>query len=201
MWRTRQGRLTTVFAIVAATAWWLMHGLIEEPPTPTRTRTPNYVASDISAVETDPNGRPERRLVADQLRQYVAEDLTELDQPRLTLFDREGGPPWHASSQRGFMLSGGQEVYLVDRVEIDRAGSTRTRSTRLETSELRIWPKLKYAQGDQPVRIESDRDWLTATGMRLWYDHPSRAEYPGRAHIFMAPPPSEAGRRSPETTP
>lgn len=200
MWATRQGRLTILFAIVAATAWWLMHGLIEDTPTPRHTRTPNYVASDISAVETDPSGRPERRLVADQLRQYVAEDLTELDQPRLTLFDREGGPPWHTSSQRGYMLSGGQEVHLVDRVEIDRAGSTTARSTRLETSELRIWPKLKYAQGDQPVRIESDRDWLTAEGMRLWYERPSRAEYPGRAHIFMAPPRSQAGR-SPETTP
>ena len=53
MWGTRQGRLTIVFAIVAATAWWLMHGLIEEPHTSTRTRTPNYVATDISAVETD----------------------------------------------------------------------------------------------------------------------------------------------------
>ena len=200
MLATRQGRLTLAFAIVAATAWWLMHDLIEEPPPPTRTRTPNYVASDISAVETDSTGRPERRLVADQLRQYGAEDLTELDQPRLTLFDREGGPPWNARSHRGFMLSGGQEVYLVDQVVIDRPGTATARSTRLETSELRIWPKLKYAQGDQPVRIESDRDWLTAAGMRLWYDHPSRAEYPGRAHIFMAPPPSEAGR-PPETTP
>lgn len=199
MWTTLQGRLTIVFALVAATAWWLVRGLIEAPPTPARVRAPNHVASDISAVETDPSGRPERHLVADQLRQYVDENLTELDQPRLTLFDGEGGPPWKASSQRGLLLSGGQEVYLVDRVKIARAGSASTRSTRLETSELRIWPKLKYAQGDQPVRIESDRDWLTAAGMRLWYDHPSRAEYPGRAHIFMAPPASKT-ERSPETT-
>lgn len=194
MWATLQGRLTILFALLAATAWWLTRGLIETPSAPARARAPNHVAAEISAVETDPSGRPERHLVADQLRQYVDENLTELDRPRLTLFDRAGGPPWKAGSQRGFLLSGGDEVYLVDRVEIERAGSVSNRSTRLETSELRLWPKLKYAQGDQPVRIESDRDWLTATGMRLWYDHPSRAEYPGRAHIFMAPPTAKTER-------
>ena len=200
MWTTRQGRLAIVFAILAGAAWWLLRSLIEEPAPRVRERVPNHVVWDLGAIETDPSGQPQRHLVADQLRQYDAEDLAELDRPHLTVFDRDGGPPWEVRSLRGFLLSKGEEVLLRDRVEIDRAGTGTTSSFRLETSELRLWPKREYAQGDKPVRLESDHDWLTAPGVRFWYAHPSRAEFPGRAHMLVAPTPSKNGS-SPPTTP
>jgi lipopolysaccharide export system protein LptC len=196
---TRQGRLVIVFAVLAMAAGWVLHNMNKEPPQRVRERTPKYVVSDFTAVETDSTGRPTRRLVAQQLREYLAEDLGELDLPRLTLFDRDGGPPWEISSQRGFLLNHNDEVHLVERVRMDRTGTAATRSFRLTSTEMRVWPKREYAQGDQPVRLESDRDWLTATGMRLWYAHPSRAEFPGRAHIFVAPTPPAAGH-APEST-
>ena len=195
MWTTRQGRLAIVFIVLAAVAWWLLRGMSEEPVQRPRERMPKHVVSDFSAVETDPTGRPARRLAARQLRQYVEEDLAELDLPRLTLFDHAGGMPWEASAQRGFLMSHGEEVHLLDLVKLDRAGTAVTRSFTLDTSEMRVWPKREYAQSDQPVSIESDRDWLTAAGMRLWYAHPSRAEFPGRAHLLIAPTPPAAGHR------
>ena len=200
MWTTRQGRLAMVFAILAGGTWWLLHSLIEEPGARVRERAPDHVVWDLDAIETDTDGRPQRHLVADQLRQYVAEDLAELDRPHLTLLDRAGGPPWKVESKRGFLLSKGEEIHLRDEVRIARAGAGPNRSLRLATSELRLWPKREYAQGDHPARLESDHDWLTAAGVRLWYAHPSRAEFPGRAHIFVAPTPSEK-RASTSTVP
>ncbi len=193
MWTTRQGRLAMLFVVLAVGTWWLLQSLIEEPAPRVRERTPNHIVWDLDAIETDVGGRPERHLAADQLRQYVDEDLAELDQPHLTLFDRAGGPPWRVESKRGFLLSKGQEVHLRDQVQIDRAGVGANRSLRLQTSELRLWPKREYAQSDHPVRLESDHDWLTAAGVRLWDGHPFRAEFPGRAHIFVAPAPVEKG--------
>ncbi len=193
MWTTRQGRLAMVFAILAGGAWWLLRSLIEEPAARVRERAPDHMVWDLDAIETNTDGRPQRHLVADQLRQYVAEDLAELDRPRLTLFDREGGPPWKVESKQGFLLSKGEEIHLRDEVRIERAGAGPNRSLRLATSQLRLWPPREYAQGDQPVRLASDDDWLTAAGVRLWYAHPSRAEFPGRAHIFVAPTPAEKG--------
>lgn len=200
MWTTRQGLLTALFAVLAAATWWLLRGMIEEPTQRVRARAPDHVVSDFSAIETDASGRPKRQLVAEQLRQFTAEDLSELDAPKLTLFDSDDTPPWKVASKHGLLLSHGDEVHLLDAVEIERAGSSELRSLRLETSELKIWPKRDYAQGDQPVRTESDHDWLTASGVRLWFARPSRVEYPGRVHISIAPTPTAAGSTK-EATP
>jgi lipopolysaccharide export system protein LptC len=163
-----------------------------------RGRLPDYVVSRFTAVETDDTGRPSRRLAADQLRQFVDEDLAELDVPRLTFFEAEG-PPWEAQSRSGLLLKGGEEVRLTEAVKIRRAGSGSLRSVQLDTSELEVWPKREYAQGDRPVRIESDGDWLTASGIRLWYAQPGRADFPGRVHLYLAP--ATTGGQSQEPAP
>lgn len=120
------------------------------------------------------------------MRQFVNEDLAELDLPSLTLYRAEG-PPWRADSRHGLLLAGGDEVRLSTEVRIERAASAGSRPVRLDTTELTVWPQRQFAQGDQPVRIESERDWLTAQGLRLWFAEPMRAEFPGRAHLFIAP--------------
>ncbi len=187
MWSPRQFLLAAAFAALGGVAWWLLHSQpgVQTPPVQ-RGRLPDSVVTRFSAVETDGAGRPRQRLVAEQLRQFIAEDLMELDAPRLTMFDADG-PPWEAESRHGLLLRGGEEVRLRDAVQVRRAGSGTARSLHLKTSELDIWPKREYAQGDRPVRIESDRDWLTASGIRLWYEEPGRARFPGRVHLYLAP--------------
>ena len=187
MWTKRQSQLAVLLASLGGATWWLLQTLIVEPPPRPRGRAPSYIVSDLNAIETDVNGRPKQRLVADQLRQFVDEDRSELDAPRLTQFDPDGAPPWQVRSDHGLLLSRGTEVHLNDNVRIDRAGTAKSRSLRLETTELKIWPKREYAQGDHPVRIDSDGDWLTAIGVKAWYATPSHAEFGGRVHIGIAP--------------
>lgn len=187
MWGSRQTLMALVFALIGSAAWWLLDQTPEtEEPAPPRERRPDYVVSDFTAVETDAQGRPSRQLAARQMRQYVDEDLAELDQPHLSLYQLDG-PPWQAESVHGLLLSGGEEVRLSDSVRVQRAASRNDRQVRLDTSELTVWPERQYARGDQPVRIESERDWLTAAGLQLWYAEPMRAELPGRAHLYIAP--------------
>jgi len=187
VWSSRQAILALLFALVGGLAWWqLERQSSTKAPEPARPRAPDYVASRFEAIEMGPTGQPSRRLVAEQMRQYVGEDLAELDLPRLTLYEAVG-PPWRAASREGLVLRGGDEVHLSNEVRIERAGSGGSRPVRLDTSEVTIWPRRQYAQGDRPVRIESERDWLTAQGLRLWFAEPVRAEFPGRAHLFVAP--------------
>jgi lipopolysaccharide export system protein LptC len=193
---TRQGRLAALFAVLAAASWWLLRGVPGPPGEHLRARAPNHIVWDFDAVETNPAGRLDRRLVAAELRQYAAEDLSELDHPHLTLFDRDGGPPWEVRSRIGVLRARGEEVELREQVRIDRDAGAANRSFALATELLRVWPKREYAQGDLPVRLASDQDWLTAAGMRLWYASPSRAEFPGRAHIFLAPAPAASEPQS-----
>lgn len=192
LWSSGQTALAVVFALVGGLAWWLLQrqSATEAPGSP-RPRTPDYIVSAFRAIETDATGRPSRLLEAAQMRQFVGEDLAELDSPSLTLFEAED-PPWRATAREGLLVSGGDEVRLSNDVHIERSSSDTSRPIRLDTSGLTIWPRRQFAQGDQPIRITSEADWLTAQGLRLWFAEPMRAIFPGRAHLFIAPQQGEA---------
>lgn len=199
MWSSRQTTLTLLFAVLGGLAWWLVQRQSEsDAPTLVKARTPDYVVSAFQAIETGPTGHPSRRLEAEQMRQYVSEDLAELDQPELTLYQAEG-PPWRAQSRQGLVLAGGDEVRLSLEVRIERAGSAGHRPVHLDTTALTIWPQRQFAQGEQPVRVESEGDWLTARGLRLWFAEPVRAEFPGRAHLLIVPEGSRPATRQDNT--
>jgi lipopolysaccharide export system protein LptC len=200
VWRAKQLPLGLAFVVLGGVAWWIQQRQPQPPVAEVpRVRLPDYVVSDFEAVETDDSGRPTRLLRAPRMRQYVAENLAELDLPRLTLYSSEG-PPWEAESQSGLVLSGGKEVKLRQDVHVSRVAGPRNRSVLLVTESLNVWPDQQYAQSDSPVRIDSERDWLTASGVKLWYQSPMRAQFPGRVHILTHPDektePEGAGARS-----
>ena len=187
MWTSRPWIPAVILAAIGAAAWLLL-GSPQEPQVaqPERPRQPDYVVRDFTAIETDDSGNPDRRLSARELRQFVDEDLMELDRPRLLLFDDQG-PPWSVSALRGLLLDGGEEVQLRDQVRVTRDAFAETAAVRLDTTALDLWPERHYAEGDRPVRLESGRDWATGSGIQLWYEEPMRAELRGRARIFLVP--------------
>lgn len=183
----RQWLLGIFFTLSGALTWWQLQLLPDEiAPVRERVRLPDYVALHFTALETDANGKPSRRLVADELHHYVDESVSELSQPRLTLFQAEG-LPWTAQSQAGVVLAGGDQVRLSGAVQLDRKGDQHARATHLETEHLDIWLKQSLAETALPVRIQSDGDTLTASGMQLWYAEPMRATFGGRTRIQFAP--------------
>lgn len=187
IWSGRQWLLGTFFLASGFLAWWqLRPGLEETLPELQRPRLPEYVVSRLTALETDEMGRPARRLVADELRQFVDEDVSELDQPRLTIY-ADTGEPWRARANSGLLPPGGEEIQLRGAVELRRAASSTQPATDLETEQINIWHKRDFADTDLPVRIRSGPDWLTATGMRLWYGEPMRAQLDGRVHALVIP--------------
>lgn len=185
----RHALLGLVFALSGLLAWWQLRGLPEETePAAPRPRVPDYVVLRFAAVETDPAGQPARRLLADELRQYVDEKLSELERPRLTLF-QEAAPPWEASARQGRAFEDGERIELLGEVRLERAAGKGVRPFRLETERLDVWPGQSLAETDLQVRIASQDDRLTATGMKFWYAEPSRATFGGggRTRIQLAP--------------
>lgn len=186
-WSRRQWLLGAGFAVIGLLAWWQLQAPRDEDGArPPRDRLPDYTVSRFSAVETDAAGHPSRHLTAETLRHYAAEDVSELEQPRLALYQTEG-PPWLARSNQGLVLAGGDQVRLMGNVQLDREASQDARPAHLATERIDIWRQQGLAETDLPVRIISDGDTLDANGMRLWYQEPTRTSFHGRARVRLAP--------------
>ncbi|NEV63070.1 LPS export ABC transporter periplasmic protein LptC [Thiorhodococcus minor] len=186
-WPRHQLLLLLLLGMIGIAAWWLMRiGAQDTRVLGARERLPDYVVRDFSAVETDAAGQPGRKLVALELRHYAEEGISELTHPRMELFQADG-PPWRAQSRSGTIFDNGERVRLAGDVRLDREGDGDFRETHLETERIDILRAEAVAETDLQVSIRSDDDTLTANGMRLWYNEPTRSTFHGRARIRLAP--------------
>ena len=121
-------------------------------------------------------GQPAHRLQAERAHHYTDDDTTELQQPQLQVFQLES-PPWDVRSQSALISADGELVLLSGDVAIMRDGDARNRPVRIDTRNLRVQPQQDYAETDEKVRVETDRDWLDAVGMQAWLRPPSRIKF------------------------
>lgn len=194
-----QRLLAILLLVVGGVAFWLQREVGEELPPVDETRRPDYRVEGLTATTMDALGQPERRLAAAELRHYASEDTSELDNPVLTLFDPQA-PPWVARSERGLISDGGDRIDLIGDVHLRRAGSESLRPLHLTTEALWVEPEQERARTDLPVRLTSEKDWVTSAGGALvHYGDNLRVELfgPARARIGVA----ENKPPSPEETP
>ncbi|MGD1983730.1 MAG: LPS export ABC transporter periplasmic protein LptC [Chromatiaceae bacterium] len=181
--------LALLVAGAALLSWWL-----SEPPAETAERSarpdgPREVAYRVRGFEVvrmTPAGIPAHRLTAETLWHFIDDDTTELDTPHLTVFQNDE-PPWEIDAERAWVSSDGSLVLLSGEVIIDRAAGARSPPTTIVTRDLRVQPDQDYAETDEPVRVETDSDWLTAVGMRAWLRPPSRITFLSDVEGFYVP--------------
>jgi lipopolysaccharide export system protein LptC len=184
----RRHVLALILAAVAIFAWWQRSGIERDEDTRTHSsdRRPDYTVDSFNATIMDATGRPDRRLSAQELRHYPDDDSTELDQPRLTLFN-PGAPPWLIQSESGWVSADGEEVLLSGEVSIDREPDAASRALQLRTDELLVIPGDDYAETDRPMVAISGRDWLSsAGGGRVWFGNSVRIALAGRVRAQLS---------------
>jgi len=159
--------------LLAAGTWWLAHQGTEEPEYEPQPDSPDFHLEHFTATTMGPDGKPDKRLSAEHMVHYPADDSTELTRPRMTVFD-EDRPPWHIRSETGW-VSGDREIVLLNgEVKIDRSAAEEVRSLHLTTRNLRVQPEQNYAETDEYVYAESDNSWVESTGMQAWLKKPMR---------------------------
>jgi lipopolysaccharide export system protein LptC len=134
---------------------------------------PDYEVDTLQFTTMGPDGTPRRRLVADRMVHYADDDSTQLTKPRLTLFEGDR-PPWEVRSPKGWVSGDGELVLLQGEVHIDRAAAKDVRAVNIVTHDLRVQPKVSYAETDQPVDARSGADRVQAVGLQVWFDGPAR---------------------------
>ncbi len=134
---------------------------------------PDYFLDRFRTTEMDPAGAPLRRLEAATMKHYPDDDSTEIEQPRLTLFEGDQ-PPWRIRSEDAWLSGDGELLLLQGRVEIEREAGEQLRPIHIVTRNLRIQPEARYAETDHELRMRSLGSWVESTGMRAWLGQPMR---------------------------
>jgi len=186
-------RVRPVFAVVllatAALSWWLLQQ--ERPPVSEQVerrgpREIDYYITGVDVTRMTAEGRPAHRLRAQTLRHFTDDDTTELQQPHLTVYQADA-PPWEIDAAQALLSTDGSLVLLSGEVLIERAGGQANRPMRIATRDLRVQPQQDYAETDEKVRVESEADWLDATGMQAWLRPPSRLKFLSQVKGYYVP--------------
>jgi lipopolysaccharide export system protein LptC len=180
--------LVLVMVLAAVVSWRLVQE--EKPPsqgiTKSGPREIDYYVTGLDVTRMTTAGRPAHRLRAVNLQHYTDDDTTELQQPRLTVYQADG-PPWEVDAERAWMSADGSLVLLSGEVLIEREGDVSNRPMRIVTRDLRVQPSEDYAETDEKVRVESESDWLDAVGMQAWLRPPSRLKFLSQVKGYYVP--------------
>lgn len=127
----------------------------------------DFYVENIKSWRFSNEGALVYRLSAIQLEHVQSSDLTRVQQPQMVLYKAQAAP-WQINSGRGEVLSGGQQVELLDGVRLKRLDDTAA-PTVVESTQLTVFPEREYARTDAPVRIETAGGVTTAVGMEAFF--------------------------------
>lgn len=154
-----------LLAGAAATLWLRMGGERAAPSGELAGAIPDYTMQSFTATAMDARGRPEHELQAVSMIHFT-DDVTELSEPRMTLF-RPDGPPWRVVADEGRIAPGGELVTLRGNVRMSRQTEGEG-SMLLLTDFIRIRPDDKYAETEAAVTISDPGTVVKAVGMQAY---------------------------------
>ncbi len=161
-----------LFVALGALTFWLWQYLDEADwgAPMSAPHEPDYYIEDMVRNTLDETGALQNVLYADLVTHYPDDDSTELENPRMEIYN--GGPdPWYVIAETGWVSSGNEVVLLHGEVEIWRLNEQGKRKFEVLTSELRVLPQEQYAETDDPATITSDTRITKTIGMRANFAH------------------------------
>lgn len=170
-------QLIGLFFIIAALlslGWWMNR--LTQPETirqPAVGRYPDSYADGLVVKTYDKQGDLKQRLQSQGMKYYEQSGVTELRQPVLWHYNQKA-PPLQMQARDGVIRRSEETLHLPGRVVIDRPGGAESAPLHIVTQDLTLHFEDAFATTGGPVRIESDRQWMTATGLEAWLREPLR---------------------------
>ena len=102
-----------VLLVAALVSWRMVEHTepLDRPIAHSGPREVDHYVTGFDVIRMTPSGQPAHRLRAASLRHYIDDDTTELDHPRLTVFQAEE-PPWQVDAERAWVSADGSLVLL-----------------------------------------------------------------------------------------
>ncbi|MCB1933731.1 LPS export ABC transporter periplasmic protein LptC [Accumulibacter sp.] len=157
-----------ILLILAALTFWLRYAtnLGAEPSDGKHRHDPDYLVNDATIRRIGQSGRLEYTLFADEIRHFPDDDTTELDRPKLVYLN-PARPPVTVSAMRGNLSPKGEQIDLVEQVEVRRAAGAGTPELLIETPALTVLSNEERAFTKSPVVIRQGESWVKGVGMQV----------------------------------
>jgi lipopolysaccharide export system protein LptC len=148
--------------------YWLNQLAQTEPgkPATAKRHDPDAIVENFSAVSLNDQGTPRFIMAAKKMLHYPDDDSTTLEVPHLTSLSA-GHPAIHAIAKRGVVSSRGDEVSLLDGVEVLREASASQNELRIHTEYLHFVPDQEFASTNRTVTITEANNTVQATGLEM----------------------------------
>jgi lipopolysaccharide export system protein LptC len=144
-----------------------------------------YLRKDLNLL-----GRLKSTLAAKQIVHYSDDGLTHIDHPILTLYNSQATiPPWTVRSVAGTLSADGQQLLLQGQVWIDRTAAKGVREIHILTSNLRVQPKLSYAETADWSQLRSPPNHTEGQGLQITFKKPLFIKFLSNVKSYYAPHP------------
>ncbi len=164
---SRRGWVALLLIALAALSWWLQGSVepVSQQIFEKMQHEPDYYMDEFESTALNLVGKPAHKLYADNLKHYANNDSATLERPHLVVF-RSEDEFWDIRAESGLVLNGGETILLQGEVIILRITATDIEALQIYTSNLTVYPYVKYMETAARVKIKDGRGRTTAIGMK-----------------------------------
>ncbi|MGH8596411.1 MAG: LPS export ABC transporter periplasmic protein LptC [Gammaproteobacteria bacterium] len=164
--------IALITTVVGIASFWLWRQLDDDATLGRlpRRHEPDYYLIEMVRRTMNREGGLQSVLTAEQVFHFPDDDTTELAHPHMEIYNG-GENPWQVVAERGIVKSDNEVIVLQGRVEIWRVDSQGRREFEILTSELRVFPKVQYAETDNAATIKGPSTVTKTRGSRANFEH------------------------------
>jgi lipopolysaccharide export system protein LptC len=159
-------------ALLCGLTFWLWRALDDDSTAGAEQarHEPDYYLLEMVRETMNREGGLQSILTAEQVHHFPDDDTTELAHPHMEIYNG-GENPWQVVAERGVVKADNEVISLHGKVEIWRMDSKGRRELEILTSELRIFPKVQYAETENAAIIKGASTVTKTHGFRANFEH------------------------------
>ncbi len=174
-----QYKIYFVLAFLMLSSWFLAD--LFEPKAVIKAKvtdhSPDYFSNGYYKKEMDVAGLLKNELLADKMIHYSDDGTIHLDNPVMTLYNPDDIPPWVIKSERAIVEADKDNMQLMGKVSVSRAGTKSMRPFLLNTSELKVKLSTSYAQTNKWAEVIDAQNRTQGVGMKMTFKEPVKIKF------------------------
>ncbi len=164
--------------ILGVITWWLVEffavevAVVEQAPP----HSPDFFSSGYTKTEMNASGIADNKIFAEQMSHFSDDGTIEMIKPVMTVYNKNT-PPWVIISDSGYLSSDRKDLFLNGKVFISREKAPGIGSITVNTTNLRVKPKINYAETDDWAELIAPPSRVTGIGMKAYFQQPIHLEF------------------------